>query len=80
MESHRIGFLCASGIGVPFTIIEGKIMRVEITVNGDDREPAIVMSSCVEPELVNVRLYDEIQSRDVKIEDLKLALRKLSAK
>jgi hypothetical protein len=61
-------------------LLEGKELKTEITLNDEDGQEALVVSSCHENEFVNIRLLDECTSCEISIEDLKAALRKLSAK
>lgn len=55
-------------------------MNVDITLNDDEGQPVIVISNCHQPELVNIRIIEEIDNVEVSIDDLKTALRKLSTK
>lgn len=61
-------------------LLEENELKTEITLNDEDGQEAAVISSCPENELVNIRLLDGCDSCYVSIEDLKAALRKLSAK
>ncbi len=58
---------------------EGK-MKVEITLNDEDSQPIIIISSSHQDEFVNIKFIDDLTSGEVKIDDLKLALKKLTAK
>lgn len=55
-------------------------MKVEIKIYDADGNEAVMLSSCNDHELVEVKMVCQLESADIKIEDLKLALRKLSAK
>ena len=56
-----------------------KVMKIEITLNDDNEQPVIIISNCHQDKLVNVEILDESCSVEVSIEELKNALRKITA-
>jgi len=61
-------------------LFEENELKTEITINDDDGCPAIILSNCQQDGFVDVHICDENTGANVSIEDLKMALRKLSAK
>ena len=55
-------------------------MEMKIIINDRNDNLAMIISSCDEPELVSIDVGDDKDNIKVSIEDLRLALRKLSAK
>ena len=56
-------------------------MKVEITLNDNEGQPVAIVSNCQQRGFVNIKiLCDGSDNLEVSVEDLKLALRKLSIK
>jgi hypothetical protein len=55
-------------------------MRVEITLHDDEGQPAIIVSNCHQENLVNIRMLDGMENREVSVDDLRSAIRKITAK
>lgn len=60
--------------------IKEEDMRIEITLHDDEGQPAMIISSCHQENLVNIRILDGMESREVSVEDLRAAVRKITAK
>ena len=55
-------------------------MKMSIIINHIEGEPAMEIQSTEEEGVVEVHVCEDLHFATVKIEDLKMALRKLSAK
>jgi hypothetical protein len=55
-------------------------MRVEITLHDEEGQPTMMVSNCHQDNLINVRLLDGTESTNVNVDDLRSAIRKITAK
>jgi len=58
---------------------EGREMKVEITIYDENEDPYIVVANGEQEGFVNISFVDD-RDGEIRIEDLKCALRKLSAR
>ena len=61
-------------------LLEENELKTEVTLKDADGKQAVVLSTCNEFEFVSITLLDGLNTNEVSIEELKAALRKLSAK
>jgi len=62
------------------TLNKEKEMDVKITIYNDENQEAIIVTNGPEEGMVNIKLIDDVDIVTVFIDDLKLALKKLTAK
>jgi hypothetical protein len=54
-------------------------MNIKITLNDDEGQPVLILSNCEQPTLVHISYLNAVGC-EVSIEDLKIALRKITKK
>lgn len=57
-------------------------MNIEITLNDEDGHPALLIKNCHQEDLISISLINDTDdfNRVVVIEQLKMAIRKITAK
>lgn len=55
-------------------------MRIEITLHDEDGQPAIIVSNCHKDSEINIAMLHGAESANVSVDDLRSAIRKLTAK
>ena len=61
-------------------LLENNLLKTEIILNDEDNRAVVVLSSDKNEEFVIIHVKDGVENAQVSIDDLKLALRKLSVK
>lgn len=61
-------------------LLEEGELRTEITLDNEDGQPALTLSTCIDDGRVIIHVWDDIEEADISIDDLKLALKKLCTK
>ena len=61
-------------------LLEENELRTEITLNDTDGKPSVILSSCLEPDSLIVKIFNQDIYAEISMDELKAALRKLSVK